>query len=353
MYPALSVLQVLKNDAQPVLWVGGEGGMEAGLVTRSGFPFTSIPAAGVHGVGPRALPGNLWRLARGTLAARRILADFNPDVLLFTGGYVAAPLAFAGRNIPSLVYCPDIEPGLALKFLARFANRIAVTLDESRPYFPAKKPVTTTGYPLRPDLSHWDRKTARVHFGLSDDMPVLLVTGGSKGAQTINRALETILPELLTTCQVLHLTGSVDWPYVQLSQVGLPPDLRQRYHAFEFLHDDMGAAMAAADLVISRAGASTLGEYPYFGLPAILVPYPYAWRYQKVNAAYLEKQGAAVLLPDESMATRLLPTIQELFSHTNRLKAMQSAMRALARPDAAQEIAGLVRELAASRKEGA
>ena len=122
VYPALSVLQALKNDAQPVLWVGGEGGMEADLVTRSGVPFTAIPAAGVHGVGLRTLPGNLLRLARGTLAARRILAEFRPDVLLFTGGYVAAPMAFAGRHIPSLVYCPDIEPGLALEIPGAFCR---------------------------------------------------------------------------------------------------------------------------------------------------------------------------------------------------------------------------------------
>jgi UDP-N-acetylglucosamine--N-acetylmuramyl-(pentapeptide) pyrophosphoryl-undecaprenol N-acetylglucosamine transferase len=353
VYPALSVLQALKNDAQPVLWVGGESGMEAGLVTRSGVPFTSIPAAGVHGVGLRSLPGNLWRLARGTLASRRILSEFRPDVLLFTGGYVAAPLAVTGRNIPSLVYCPDIEPAMALKFLARFADHIAVTMDESRAYFPASKPVTTTGYPLRPELTGWERNSARAHFDLSHDLPVLLVTGGSKGAQTINRAVEKILPELLSICQVLHLTGSVDWPAIQLTQVGLPPSLRQRYHAYEFLHDDMGAAMAAADLAISRAGASTLGEYPYFGLPAILVPYPYAWRYQKVNAAFLEKLGAAVLLPDENMATDLLPAIRELFVNTSRLRDMQTAMQGLAHPNAAQEIAGLVRELAGSRKEGA
>lgn len=349
MYPALSVLQALKNDAQPVLWVGGEGGMEAGLVTRSGVPFTSIPAAGVHGVGLRALPGNLARLARGTLAARRILKDFRPDVLLFTGGYVAAPLAFAGRKIPSLVYCPDIEPGLALKFLARFADHIAVTFDESRAFFPAGK-VTTTGYPLRPDFTGWERTNARAHFSLSADLPVLLVTGGSKGAQTINHAVSAVLPELLSICQVVHLTGSVDWPNIQSVQAALPAGVRQRYHPFEFLHNDMGAALAAADLVISRSGASSLGEYPYYGLPAVLVPYPYAWRYQKVNATFLEKNGAAVLLPDEEMAASLLSTVQQLFSTPDRLKAMQAAMQALARPDAAQAIAGLVRALSASRK---
>lgn len=353
MYPAISVLQALKNDAQPVLWVGGEGGMEAVLVTRTGNPFTSIPAAGVHGVGLRSLPGNLWRLARGTLTSRRILAEFRPDVLLFTGGYVAAPMALTGRNVPSLVYCPDIEPGLALKFLARFADHIAVTFDESKAYFPAGKPVTTTGYPLRPELTGWERDAARAHFHLSPDLPVLLVTGGSKGAQTINRAVENILPELLSICQVMHLTGSRDWPHFESVQNDLPAGLRQRYHAYEFLHDDMGGAMAAADLTISRAGASTLGEYPYFGLAAILVPYPYAWRYQKVNAAFLEKQGAAVLLPDEDMAARLLPVVRELFTDAARLKAMRAAMQALARPDAAQEIAGLVRELAGSRKDDA
>ena len=197
------------------------------------------------------------------------------------------------------------------------------------------------------------RHTNKMELRLSDDLPVLLVTGGSKGAQTINRAVEAILPRLLSTCQVLHLTGSANSTLIQLAQAGLPADLRQRYHAFEFLHNDMGAAMAAADLAISRSGASTLGEYPFFGLPAILVPYPFAWRYQKVNAAFLEKQGAAVLIPDEEMAARLLPVVLQLFSNADQLKSMRTAMQALARPNAAREIAGLVRELAASRKESA
>jgi UDP-N-acetylglucosamine--N-acetylmuramyl-(pentapeptide) pyrophosphoryl-undecaprenol N-acetylglucosamine transferase len=352
VYPALSVLQALKNDAQPVLWVGGEGGMEAALVARSGVPFRAIPAAGVHGVGLRALPGNAVRLARGTLAARRILAEFRPDVLLFTGGYVAAPMAVVAGRIPSVVYCPDIEPGLALKFLGRFASTIAVTTPDSQAYFPANKPVVTTGYPLRPDFTRWERAAARTHFGLTGDLPVLLVTGGSKGAQTINRALQAALPKLLDLCQVLHLTGSLDWPSVPGVQAGLPPALADRYHPFEFLHDDMGGAMAAADLVVSRAGASSLGEYPFYGLPAILVPYPYAWRYQKVNAGFLVKHGAAVLLPDEEMGARLVSTVQDLLTHPERLQAMRGAMQSLARPDAAGAIARLVRQLAAQGKAG-
>lgn len=354
VYPALSVLKALGSDAQPVLWVGGEGGIEAGLVARSGVPFTAIPAAGVHGVGLRALPGNALRLVKGTLAARRILKDFQPDVLLFTGGYVAAPLALAGRKYPSLVFCPDIEPGLAIKFLARFADVIAVSTPASQAYFPAGKQLATTGYPLRPEMLGWTRAAARPHFGLDPDLPVLLVTGGSKGAQTINRAVLACLPALLHKAQLLHVSGSTDWAEVQAAGASLPAELAGRYHPYEFLHEDMGAALAAADLAISRAGASTLAEYPLFGLPAILVPYPFAWRYQKVNAGYLQDQGAAILLPDEDMPARLLPAVEELISQPDRLDAMRQAMRRLARPNAAQEIADILRRIASrTQKAGA
>ena len=122
VYPALSVLQALDKDPLDMLWVGSEGGMEEDLVKRAGIRYTAIPAAGVHGVGLKALPGNLVRLARGVLASRRILREFNPQVLFFTGGYVAVPMALAGTGVPSLLFVPDIEPGLALKTLARFAT---------------------------------------------------------------------------------------------------------------------------------------------------------------------------------------------------------------------------------------
>ena len=133
------------------LWVGSEGGMEAELVKRAGLPYRSIPAAGVHGVSLRELPRNLSQLTRGVVASRRILRGFRPDVLFFTGGYVAVPMAIAGQRIPTLLYVPDIEPGLALKALSRFADRITVTAPDSQRYF--NKNVIVTGYPLRQDLS--------------------------------------------------------------------------------------------------------------------------------------------------------------------------------------------------------
>jgi UDP-N-acetylglucosamine--N-acetylmuramyl-(pentapeptide) pyrophosphoryl-undecaprenol N-acetylglucosamine transferase len=380
VYPALAVLQALTKETagqvaegqeRPssfslvtktanVLWVGGVGGMEVNLVERVGVPFETIPAAGVHGVGLRALPGNLWQLWRGFLAARGILTRFRPDVLLYTGGYLAVPVALAarlpglGRQHPrSLLYVPDIEPGLALKTLARFADQIAVTTAESRAWMPARAKVTVTGYPLRKDLQVWDLEQARAVFGVLPDLPVLLVFGGSKGARSLNRAVLKVLPQLLGEMQVIHISGQLDWAEVEKAAADLPSELFARYHAYPYLHEEMGAAMTVADLAVSRAGASVLGELPHFGLPAILVPYPYAWRYQKVNASYLAERGAAVVVADELIGDNLLEVVRELITNKARREQMRQKMRSLARPQAADCIADLLKSLAARNpKEG-
>jgi UDP-N-acetylglucosamine--N-acetylmuramyl-(pentapeptide) pyrophosphoryl-undecaprenol N-acetylglucosamine transferase len=345
VYPALAVHDVLTSKVPDVktLWVGGEGGMEESLVKRHGIPFQSIPAAGVHGVSPMVLPRNLLMLARGVLASYGILNDFEPDVLFFTGGYVAAPMAFAGRSFPSLLYVPDIEPGMALKSIARFADIIAVTTEQSQKFF--NKKVYESGYPLRPDLALWDRQTAHNHLGISGKLPVLLVFGGSKGAHSINMAVLNHLHALLEKCEVIHLSGDGDWQLVQSMREQLPAALSARYHAMDYLHE-MGAALAAADLVVSRAGASALGEFPLFALPAILVPYPHAWRYQKVNADYLTRRGAAVMLEDHRLNEELLVTLTVLLQNPNKLKAMRAAMFELSHPRAAEKIASALLELA-------
>jgi len=345
VYPALAVHGALTSKVKDVdtLWVGGEGGMEESLVKRQGIRFQAIPAAGLHGVGLLTMPRNLTLLGRGVFAARRILGEFEPDVLFFTGGYVAAPVAFAGRSIPSLLYVPDIEPGMALKSLAGFCDVIAATTDQSQKFF--NKPVYQTGYPLRPDLALWDRQTANQHLGISGNLPVLLVFGGSKGAHSINLAVLNILRELLRKFEIIHLSGEQDWPLVRHTREQLPMDLAGRYHALPYLHD-MGAALAAADLVVSRAGASCLGEFPLFGLPAILVPYPHAWRYQKVNADYLTRRGAAVILEDHRLNDDLLVTLNVLMENPNKLKAMRAAMFELSHPRAAEKIASALVELA-------
>jgi undecaprenyldiphospho-muramoylpentapeptide beta-N-acetylglucosaminyltransferase len=345
VYPALAVHSALTSLHADVetLWVGSEGGMEADLVKRAGLPYRLIPAAGVHGVSMREKPGNLLRLSRGVLASRRILRGFRPNVLFFTGGYVAVPMAFAGRRIPTLLYVPDIEPGLALKSLARFADQITVTAPDSQRYF--NKEVVVTGYPLRPDLSIWERYQARTTLGLSSNKPTVLIFGGSQGARSLNQAVLARLPALLELAEVVHISGQLDWDDIAEAEAGLTSAQKKRYHTFPYLHE-MGKALASADLVVSRAGASVLGEFPFFELPAVLVPYPHAWRYQKVNASYLAQHGAAVILDDSRLQEELLDTIRVLLENPGKRKSMKAAMRSLAKPEAAQAIANQIVELA-------
>jgi len=372
VYPALSVAKALVVDGvsliaadveketlrdtryaiREVLWVGSHGGMEEELVTRAGLPFKAIRGAGVHGVGWR-LPLNALRLMQGFVEALGLVRAYQPNALLVTGGFVTAPVALAAwfSRIPILVYLPDIEPGLAVQFISRLARRVAVTVADSRKYFDARK-VVVTGYPTRPALGAATRDEAISHFGLDPDRLTLLVTGGSRGARSINRAVFAVLPELLKDYQVIHLSGQLDWAEAEQARDALPADLRARYHAVLFLHE-MGLALAAADVAVSRAGASALGEYPLFGLPAILVPYPHAWRYQKVNADYLVERGAALRVNDEDLLARLVPEVRALLEDRDRLARMRAAARAAATPDAArriaQELVALVRGDAGAR----
>ncbi|OGN73522.1 MAG: undecaprenyldiphospho-muramoylpentapeptide beta-N-acetylglucosaminyltransferase [Chloroflexi bacterium GWB2_49_20] len=349
VYPALAVLQALTGNVE-VLWVGAQGGMESTLVQRAGIPFETIPAAGLHGVGLKRLPRNLALLLRGIIASRRIISSFKPDAILFTGGYIAFPMAVAARGIPTLLYVPDIEPGLALKIIARYASCIAVSAAESRDYFTKKEKVFVSGYPTRPELANWNQASARKQFNLLDNVPVLLIFGGSKGARSINYAVLDHLPDLLNIAQVIHISGELDWPVVDAKRKELTGEQSARYHAFPYLHEEMGAALASADLVISRSGASTLGEFPLHALAAILVPYPYAWRYQNVNAQHLASRGAAVVLEDSQLESQLVATIQRLLENPIQLKAMRTAMQSLSHPQAAALIGQRLFSLARERR---
>lgn len=331
----------LQAESHTLLWVGGEGGMEAELISRTTLPFQAIPAAGLHGISLIKLPGNLIKLIKGYQKSKQILKEFRPDALFFTGGYVAIPMALAGRKTPILLYVPDIEPALALKALSTIAKNIAITVDATKKYLRHNERITVTGYPLRESIKKWNRAEANAYFKFDPKVKTLLFMGGSSGARSINNAITANIESLVEHYQVIHLTGHLDWESVQKRTAHLGP----RYQAFPYLHE-VGAAYAAADLVISRSGASTLGEYPYFGLPAILVPYPYAWRYQKVNADYLVDHKAAMILEDNRLLTDLIPTITTLMNDPARLASMRHAMNALAEPDSAEKITALLYDMA-------
>lgn len=344
MYPALAVAQTLTSGHPDVecVWIGSPGGMEVELVQRAGVAYVGVPAGAIHGVGLAHLARSAWALARGLWQALGIMRRARPQALLVTGGYVGLPAALAAwiRRVPIMALVPDVEPGWALRLMGRLASKVALAVEPSRQFFRHQgQHLLVTGYPVRQDLVPIDRSVARQSFGLQPDVPVVLIMGGSRGAHSLNAAVLAILPELLSDVQVLHVSGSAGWEDVQRAQASLSPAAGARYRAFEYLHGEMAAALSAADVAVSRAGASTLGEYPRFGLPAVLVPYPFAWRYQHVNADFLVERGAAVRLDDSRLNQALLSTVRGLLRDAPRLERMRAAARALAAPDAARRIA--------------
>ena len=270
------------------------------MADREGIPFVAVSTGQIRGRAPWVMARNLGRMRRGVQECGALIRQWRPDAVFMTGGYVAAPVAWAAHRarprVPLLIYLPDLTPGQAIRVTSRLAQKVAVSFPEAVHYF-GKKAVVT-GYPVRADLFSIQKHEAWQALGLSADLPVLLVFGGSRGARSINRAVVDTLPELLQRCQVLHISGQTDWPAVQEATSGgrLAPELRARYHPHPYLND-MVHALIAADLVVARAGAATLGEFPAARLPAILVPYPYAGQHQDANAAYLTDRGAAIVGP--------------------------------------------------------
>lgn len=332
--------------------MGSATGLEQDLIRETDTTFdgmSSVQAGPLHGVNPLKALVSLIRLAIGTLQALVLLRRWRPHAAFFTGGWVSVPVAVAAYllRVPSVIFVPDIEPGLTLKVLGRFASAITATTAETSAFFPSKR-VIATGYPLRQEVLSATRPAAQAHFKLASGLPTLLIFGGSRGARSINQALmgqlAAILAQVEYHLQVIHVTGSLDWVAMQTRYQALPREVQERYHMFEYLHDDMGLAMAAADVVVSRAGASCLGEFPYFGLPSVLVPYPHAWRYQRVNADWLVRRGAGVLLLDETLDDQLTATMVGLLKDSSRLKSLGQAAQALRIENGAERIAQVIME---------
>ena len=352
VYPGLAVARALESElaargeALEMLYVGVKGRVDETIVPREGIAFRAIAAGQLRVSSPLAFARGLALLARGTLQAVRVVRRFRPDAVFATGGYASVPVGFAARLLrrPLVVFLPDVTPGWAVRLLSRLATRMTTTSDAALAHLPAGR-STAVGYPVRAEFWTLDRAAARARLALPDEDAVLLVAAGSLGARKINDAVLEALPRLLAACTVVHVTGNDDLAHALERRAGLASELQSRYVARAYL-DDMPAAMRAADLAVSRAGASTLGELPAAALPAVLVPGEYEGWSQAPNAQYLQAQGAAVMLRNADIA-QLGNTVLSLLGDSTRLAAMRDAMRALARPNAARELAHVVMEAAA------
>lgn len=345
--------------------------MEEALVVREGIAYRGIDTGQLRGINPVAAASNLAKMVRGVRQSLAILRDFRPDVTLVTGGYVCAPVVVACRlrRIPVLIYLPDMTPGAAIRLLSLLAQRVAVSFPDAARYFGGEAPrgkAVVTGYPVRSALveAAQDRAAARHELARridrptlngGDKTPLVLIWGGSQGARSINQATWRNLADLLPHAHVLHVVGTRDWPLAKEEMQSLRANgvltggSARRYHPVDYLHESMPLALAAADLTVARAGASTLGEFPVAGLPAILAPLPFAGVNQQRNADQLVQKGAAVVIQDDALSGDLATTVIELLTQHERLNAMAQAAAALARPAAAQAIAAELAKLANRR----
>lgn len=352
-----------------LLWIGSVGGMEQALVERADIRFRGIDTGQLRGINPLKALANLGKMFKGFRQSLALVREFRPNVCLVTGGYVCAPVVMACRwlRVPVLIYLPDMVPGAAILWLSRFAQRVAVSFPEAARYFGGLAPqgkAVVTGYPVRQELveaarSREDarRRLAQIidrpNMDGSDELPLVLIWGGSLGARSINLATWAALADLLPHAHVLHVVGTRDWPLAKeqmqtLRTTGvLSGGMGRRYHPVDYLHESMSLALAAADLTVARAGASTLGEFPVAGLPAILVPLVLTGVNQQRNAEQLAQHGAATIIADNKLADDLARTVVELLNQPERRAMMAQAATALAKPNAAQTIADTLIDMSA------
>jgi UDP-N-acetylglucosamine--N-acetylmuramyl-(pentapeptide) pyrophosphoryl-undecaprenol N-acetylglucosamine transferase len=351
IYPALAVARSLlaQADELDVEWVGGHRGLEAQIVRSAGLPMRRLALRSLRTVD---LSVNTVldpaRLAVSVPQATAMLAARRPAAIFTTGGYVAIPLLMAAATLrtPTVLWEGNVIPGRSVRAVARLATTIAVSFAATCRSLGGR--CLLTGTPIR-DTREIDRAAARAKFDLEPSDRMLLVFGGSQAVRRFNAAVEEALPQLVERVHVVHVTGDSGYPAALADRERLPEAVRERYRPFPFLRDDMLAALAAADLVVGRAGSSTLAEVTALGLPMVVVPYPHAAGHQRANARVLVEAGGALLVADEDFDAKALLDAAAILDDPERHARMSAASRALGRPGAADAVAELVLAAAARR----
>ena len=354
IYPALAIAKgLLARDAETqILYVGIRDGMEARLVPESGIEFVGISGKGL----PRKLSLDTIKVIGGSIKAlwetKKLLRQFHPDLVVGTGGYVSGPVVLAAAlfNIPTLLHEQNALPGITNRLLARVVRHVMVTFPESTSHFGVKKKLELVGLPVRPEIGQVSREVGVKHFKLRPDRLTLLVTGGSRGARTLNRAMTGVLEHLAQRrdIQVIWATGKATYSETieDFKRRGISWE-RPEWRVLEYLKD-MPEALACADIFIGRAGAASLAELMVTGIPSVLIPYPYAAEnHQEHNAQALVQAGAArIILDSELNGERLWKEVDGLITQPKLLAKMGAAAQTLAQPQALNKIVDLCRATA-------
>ncbi|MER8032302.1 UDP-N-acetylglucosamine--N-acetylmuramyl-(pentapeptide) pyrophosphoryl-undecaprenol N-acetylglucosamine transferase [Streptomyces bauhiniae] len=357
-YPALTAVRTLEGRLAEqgrgleTLWIGTVDGLEARVAPAEGIPFTAVVTGKLRRTkNPIKMvsPANVRDMARvplGVLQARRAIDEFQPQVVLATGGYVAVPAGLASRmrRLPLVLHEQTVRLGLANRKLAASASRICVSSESTLPLLPqaARSIAVVTGNPVRPEVltGHADKavESLRLH-GFDRRLPTVYVTGGAQGAQQINELIAGALPWLLRQANVIHQCGSANLDALRTGSADLPAALAARYHLTGFVGPELPDVLALADVVVSRSGAGTLAELTALGKPAVFVPLASAaGNEQAHNARHLQDSGAAVSLEGDVTVDQVRNAMGPLLSDASLRRAMAERARAYGRPDAADRL---------------
>ena len=352
----MTVAGHLAAEGHDVAFVGTPSGLEAQLVTAAGIPFHAVEARGFDRSRPLSLLSSAAIIGASTMRARALIRRYAPDVAVGFGGYVSLPVGFAAVTcaVPLVLHEQNSVPGLANRVLARWARAVAVTYEESLDRFVRGRETVVTGNPVRASVLTADRERGRDRLGLSTSGVVLLVFGGSRGASHINDAFVRMAPWLMRqpSLQVLHVAGRIEAASVSDRIVAVLGGDEPRYRVLGYI-DEMGDALAASDVVVARAGATSIAEITALGRPAVLIPYPFATDdHQTLNARAVEAAGGAIVVPDSALDTEaVMAAIDRLVNDAGERRRMAAASAALGRPDAADRLVRLVLSLADAREE--
>lgn len=338
IFPALSIANALKTRINAdILFVGADNRMEMERVPAAGYRIKGLPVAGFNRRNLLKNIGVLLKLRKSISMAREIVKDFKPDIAIGVGGYCSGPTLKAAQRagIPTLIQEQNSYAGVTNKLLAKKARKICVAYPGLERFFPADR-IVLTGNPVRKDLlsSSIPKEKARERFGLNPKLPTVLVVGGSLGALTLNESLEAGIRRLYEEgIQVIWQTGKNFGDRGTVAAKNLNGVVVTKFIS------DMAAAYAAADVVVSRAGAGSISELELLGKPCILVPSPnVAEDHQTKNARALSDKGAALLVTDDEARTRIVDEILLLINDKDRLENMSRQIKQLALPDSDEKI---------------
>jgi UDP-N-acetylglucosamine--N-acetylmuramyl-(pentapeptide) pyrophosphoryl-undecaprenol N-acetylglucosamine transferase len=343
IYPALAVAQVLRDRGHQPIFIGTSDGMESRIVPEHGYQIRFVRSAGLKRVGLRRQVGSLVQLPIGIAVALRTLRELGARAVFSMGGYVAGPVMIAATlaQIPVIVMEPNAVPGFANRKIASYVYRALLGFETTRSYFPSSR-CEVTGLPVRPDFFHVQPKM--------EGPFTVLVTGGSRGSRTLNRASRESWPlfkENASGIRFIHQTGPHEYDTLaaEFTQSGVPGEITP------FIAE-MAWAFASADLVVARAGAGSVNEIAAAGMPALLVPFPFASDdHQRLNAETLMNAGAARMILDSEMnGQRFFEEVERLRKDRMQLEKMRARVRQFAKPGAATRAADVLEEAAQANR---